>query len=68
MLCLLNFVEIALKLKKAEERSHRIIIKGRKVMERSNLNKGQRRVRRKENTKNEDDEYYMLFYDNENNI
>jgi len=49
-------------LRKAEERSKRIIVKRRKVIDRTNLNKEHKSVKRKENKKNEDDNY-MLYYD-----
>ena len=52
-----------LKEKKANERSNRLIIKGRKVMERGFLNKETRKSVRIENEKNETDDKYMLFYD-----
>jgi len=52
-----------LKEAKANERSNRIIIKGRKVMEHGHINKGKKKKEKLENEDNEEDEKYMLYYD-----
>jgi hypothetical protein len=50
------------KKKEAEERSYRIVIKGRKVMSRNPINKNQKRENKRDNTKdNEDESLYFLF-------
>jgi hypothetical protein len=52
-----------LKAKKANERSNRIIIKGRRVMEHGRINKGKKRKVSLVNINDEEDEKYMLYYD-----
>ncbi len=58
-------IEIALKMKKAEERSHRIVIKGRKVMNRNPIQKGPKKEKKKINT-NKDNDESMLFFETDN--
>lgn len=55
-----------LKRKKADERSHRIVIKGRKVMEHHIINKNKKEIASMANTNKENNDYYMLFYDKYN--
>jgi hypothetical protein len=52
-------------MKKAEERSHRIVIKGRQVMSRNPIHKGPKKEKKKVKTNNHDDES-MLFFETEN--
>lgn len=58
----MNLVE-ELKAQKANERSNRIIIRGRKVMTHSNVNKKERKREDNINQKNDYDDKYMLYYD-----
>ena len=55
-----------MKRKKAEERSHRFVIKGRKVMEHHLIHKGEKKEKRRENIDKDNYDYNMLFYDNDN--
>lgn len=52
-----------LKEKKANERSNRIVIKGRKVMTHGHINKGPKKRENLEKESDETDEKYMLYYD-----
>lgn len=52
-----------LKAKKANERSNRIIIKGKKVMTHCFINKGPKKKEDQVKQSDETDEKYMLYYD-----
>lgn len=52
-----------IKEKKANERSNRIIIKGRKVMEHGFINKVAKIKENLEKKKDETDEKFMLYFD-----
>lgn len=52
-----------LKAQKASERSNRVIIRGRKVMTHSNVNKKEKKTEDNINQKNVCDDKYMLYYD-----
>ena len=52
--------------KRAEERSHRIIIKGRKVMNRNPIHKGQKKEKKRVNTKDNYDDSLLLKFDTDN--
>ncbi len=52
-----------LKEKKANERSNRVIIKGRKVMTHCPINKGAKKMISTIKFYDEQDEKYMLYYD-----
>jgi hypothetical protein len=52
-----------LKRKKADERTHRIVIKGRKVMEHHMVSKGPKKVTNFQSLNKDNDENYMLYYD-----
>lgn len=61
--CLLIFLVDELKEAKSNERSNRLIIKGRKVMEHGHINKGKKKKEKLEKDENEEDEKYMLYYE-----
>ncbi len=52
-------------MKKAEERSHRIVIKGRQVMNRNPIQKGPKKEKKKVKTNLNDDEC-MLYFETDN--
>jgi len=52
-----------MKEKKANERSNRIVIKGRKVMAHCHINKGTKKLENFVKENDETDEKYMLYYD-----
>jgi ribosomal protein S4E len=52
-----------MKEKKANERSNRIVVKGRKVMTHGQINKGPEKKENLVKVSNETDEKYMLDYD-----
>ena len=52
-----------MKKEKAEERMHRIIIKGKKIMQPILVGKGSQKKFTNENINKGNDEYNMLYYD-----
>ncbi len=48
---------------KAEERMHRIVVKGRKIMQYKLVSKGTKKRKHSSNSKKENDEINMLFYE-----
>lgn len=63
MFYFLIYLVESLKARKASERLNRVIIRGRKVMTHSNINKKEKK--REDNVKqnNDEDDKYMLYYD-----
>lgn len=53
-----------MKKEKAEERMHRVVIKGRRVMEHKLVGKGSRRKVVDDNLNKGNDDFNMLYYDN----
>jgi len=62
-LLILIFLVEDLKAQKATERSNRIVIRGRKVMTHSNINKKETKREDDSNQNNDNDDRYMLYYD-----
>lgn len=54
---------VNMKKEKAEERMHRLIVKGRKVIEHRIINKGPKKRKTSTSLKKDNDEVNMLFYD-----
>ena len=64
---LFNFKVNVVKKEKAEERMHKLIVKGRKIMEHIMIDKKSKKSYENIDLNNGNDEFNMLYYDMEEN-